>query len=83
MIDLREYQEKVESLDSRLNLKNLCGCQLMEFSQEVSKLAPAWRERLLALIYLESLLLGLVYAHDPMNYWEYIRPPYVRIDVAS
>ncbi len=72
MIDLRDYKRKVESLDSRLGLRNLCGCQVKVLSQVITEVEPKARERLLALIYLESLLQGFVYSYDPVHYWDYI-----------
>ena len=71
-IDLRNYAMKVQRLSETLDLDHLCSCQLTEIAKAIEHISPVGKEEFLAIVYLESLLLGIVYSHDFLNYDNYI-----------
>lgn len=72
IIQTEQEKEWFNEINDRVGLSNLCGCQLIHLGNEIAILAGSQKERLLSLIYLESLLQGMVHSYDGFNHGRYL-----------
>lgn len=62
----------LNKLQAKIDLSNLCTCQLKQLAEAIEFVDYKSKELNLALIYLESLLQGIIYTYDRSNYWSYL-----------
>jgi hypothetical protein len=66
------FINSIDEMNKKIDLTNCCTCQLKEFALAIEHIESANKEQFLAFLYLESLLQGIIFCHDQINYWSYL-----------
>lgn len=62
-----------DKIQAQIDLSKLCSCQLLDLATTIEKVAGGNKEVVLGLVYMESLIQGIIYTHDYDNYWDYLK----------
>jgi hypothetical protein len=70
---IHPFLQSFDKVQARIDLSNLCSCQLIDLAKSLDTIFGNQKEIALVQLYMESLLQGIIYTHDNVNYWSYLK----------
>lgn len=64
--------EIFDKIQTQIDLSKLCTCQLVSLAKSIEAIASNDKELILAYLYIESLIQGILFSHSNEEYWTYL-----------